>query len=482
MTKSLPSLDNRQVVFVSHANPEDNAFATWLTLRLTREGYRVWCDVVKLRGGDDFWRNIEVAIRENTRRFIFVTSRASNQKPGTLQELAVAAGVARQLNEPRFIIPIKVDDLPYGEHNIQINRLNALDFTKGWAEGLAQLLRTLRDDHIPTPEPAGASCVASWWNTNRLNHEILRKTPETLWTNWFRVKGMPQKMWVWDIPDDATLPDSFAFPTHRHGNKLLSFANAHALTGQPGSPTGREGRSFPFSLRKEPPKYTGLRLHEVKTVAKKILWQAWEAVATTRSLPLYELSSRRRTLWFPRRVGIGDRVSFNGVDGKQNRRALIGYKTIKQPTGEIRKRYWHFGLEAVPILYPQLALALKSHVIFTRDGETPMGDPKVQHRARRSQCKDWWNDKWRDMTLAAVSWLGGDERTIELSIGATANPTLEVRPLTCRSEIGYDDSAVRLTAPETETMNNEPIDEADEDFGEEAEIETPKADVEALSD
>ncbi|MCA9176847.1 MAG: toll/interleukin-1 receptor domain-containing protein, partial [Planctomycetales bacterium] len=120
MTKSLPSLDNRQVVFVSHANPEDNAFATWLTLRLTREGYRVWCDVVKLRGGDDFWRNIEVAIRENTRRFIFVTSRASNQKPGTLQELAVAAGVARQLNEPRFIIPIKVDDLPYGEHNIQI--------------------------------------------------------------------------------------------------------------------------------------------------------------------------------------------------------------------------------------------------------------------------------------------------------------------------------------------------------------------------
>ncbi|QDU70648.1 toll/interleukin-1 receptor domain-containing protein [Mucisphaera calidilacus] len=121
MSPTLPSIEHRDAVFVSHANPEDNAIATWLTLRLTREGYRVWCDVVKLRGGDDFWKNIEAAIRLRTRRFIFVTSRVSNQKPGTLKELAIAEGVARTLGENRFIIPVKVDDLPYGEHNIQIN-------------------------------------------------------------------------------------------------------------------------------------------------------------------------------------------------------------------------------------------------------------------------------------------------------------------------------------------------------------------------
>jgi len=111
MRESLSSMKARNVVFVSHANPEDNAFATWLTLRLTREGYRVWCDVVKLMGGDDFWKDVEKAIRHHTRRFIFVTSKVSNQKLGTLQELAVASGVAREFEEPRFVIPVKIDDL-----------------------------------------------------------------------------------------------------------------------------------------------------------------------------------------------------------------------------------------------------------------------------------------------------------------------------------------------------------------------------------
>src|SRR5205823_713678 len=106
MNAPLRPLIDRDLVFISHANPEDNAFATWLTLRLTREGYRVWCDVANLMGGDDFWRDIETAIRHHTRKFIFVTSRSSNQKQGTLQELAVAAGLARQLNDTGLIVPV----------------------------------------------------------------------------------------------------------------------------------------------------------------------------------------------------------------------------------------------------------------------------------------------------------------------------------------------------------------------------------------
>ena len=298
MSESLPPIADRYVVFVSHANPEDNAFATWLTLRLTREGYRVWCDVVKLMGGDDFWNDVEKAIRQHTRRFIFATSRASNQKPGTLQELAVASGVARELQEPRFIIPVKIDDLPFGDHNIQINRLNALSFARGWDPGLRDLLRTLQDDDIPRPELKGASCVASWWNANRLNHEILRNQPENLWTNWFLLKDMPRRMWVWDIPENAKLPDTFAFPTYRHRDKLLSYANAKALLGKDGSPTGGKGYSFTLNLRKEPPKKTGLWLRQVKTAAKQMLIQAWNRMAEGRGLPLYEMSDRRRTLWF----------------------------------------------------------------------------------------------------------------------------------------------------------------------------------------
>ena len=49
----------REMVFVSHANPEDNEFARWLALRLAGEGFPVWCDLTELLGGEDFWKDAE---------------------------------------------------------------------------------------------------------------------------------------------------------------------------------------------------------------------------------------------------------------------------------------------------------------------------------------------------------------------------------------------------------------------------------------
>jgi hypothetical protein len=460
---ALPSITERQIVFVSHANPEDNAFATWLSLRLTREGYRVWCDVVRLRGGDDFWRDIETAIRQHTRKFIFVTSRASNQKQGTLQELAVATAVARHLNDTGFVVPVKIDDLPHADHNIQINRLNALTFTKGWMDGLVDLLKTLENDDVPRPEAAGPASVASWWNANRLNREIIKQVPESLWTNWFPLKSFPKTLWAWRVPDKAMLPERFHFPAYRVRDRLLSFADASGLTGNNESPTGEEAISFRPHLRREPPKKAGLYRHELLTAIKQLLRQAWHNMAQEKSLPLFELSSRRRTLWFPRGIVPGNTVSFVGVDGKKTRRDMCGYRTMSRMSGDKYPRYWHFGLEAVPLLYPVPVLALKSHVLFTLDGKTESGDAKFQHRARRGQCKDWWNDKWRDLTLAAVTWLTDGHTSLGLKLGPNTTVLMEWRPVKCRSDVSYDDADVRYTASEENREDAEYESEDSED-------------------
>jgi hypothetical protein len=42
-------------VFVSHANPQQNDFARWLSAELANVGYEVWSDVTKLIGGEIFW-------------------------------------------------------------------------------------------------------------------------------------------------------------------------------------------------------------------------------------------------------------------------------------------------------------------------------------------------------------------------------------------------------------------------------------------
>jgi hypothetical protein len=53
-------MSSRSVVFLSHANPEDNVVVRWLTLKLASLGYRAWSDVTRLFGGEDFWKHIEV--------------------------------------------------------------------------------------------------------------------------------------------------------------------------------------------------------------------------------------------------------------------------------------------------------------------------------------------------------------------------------------------------------------------------------------
>ena len=62
----------RNKIFISHATPDDNEFARWLSLQLIGLGYEVWCDVLKLKGGEDFWAEIENEIRNNAIKFLFV--------------------------------------------------------------------------------------------------------------------------------------------------------------------------------------------------------------------------------------------------------------------------------------------------------------------------------------------------------------------------------------------------------------------------
>ncbi len=49
----------RDMLFIRHANHEDNDFARWLALRLAAEGYPVCCDLTQLLGGEDFRTDIE---------------------------------------------------------------------------------------------------------------------------------------------------------------------------------------------------------------------------------------------------------------------------------------------------------------------------------------------------------------------------------------------------------------------------------------
>jgi hypothetical protein len=66
-----PSL-SRELLFLTHAAPEDNEFPLWLSSKLAMAGYRVWIDRRRLRGGTDFWDEIERVLRNDALKQVIV--------------------------------------------------------------------------------------------------------------------------------------------------------------------------------------------------------------------------------------------------------------------------------------------------------------------------------------------------------------------------------------------------------------------------
>ena len=115
MSAPLKPLSERKIVFISHANPEDNAITAWYGARLAGAGYEVWTDLTRLLGGEEMWRDIDDTLRVHARKVIVLLSRAVtySNKEGIRAEIDRATVYRRKLNDQRFIIPVKIDETPH---------------------------------------------------------------------------------------------------------------------------------------------------------------------------------------------------------------------------------------------------------------------------------------------------------------------------------------------------------------------------------
>ena len=88
-----PGADPREVLFISHAAPEDNAFTIWLGAKLAAMGYEVWADVLRVKGGDDWQRKLENILRERACKMLLVANAES--------KVPEAAGAVLHLLRPQ---------------------------------------------------------------------------------------------------------------------------------------------------------------------------------------------------------------------------------------------------------------------------------------------------------------------------------------------------------------------------------------------
>jgi len=441
------------MVFISHANPEDNVFSRWLTLRLAREGYPVWCDLTKLLGGEDFWKDIEHAIRERTAKFIYVLSEASNIKDGTLQELHIAKSVQKIGGIKDFIIPVKIDGLSYSDVNIELARLNTIDFSKSWAHGLAQLFKKLEEDRLSRDPRFSPSTVSQWWRSNFSSKMGLSRTPEEYLSNWFPFE-MPSEIQVHGIQRMAIGPlevdaQNFAYPAYQDGIDLVSFAPAEDVECSLGTTYQiaytHHLKTADFLADKE-------RGVVNRNIVNYLLKRAWYSMLSKRNDFLSRQMANNVTAFvFKRGFQSSDFVSFTSKDGRRQRRQLVGYKTLLNGS----KRYWHFGFDVRPRTWPVTSFVLTSHVLFSDDGFNLWENPKRLHRARRSQCKNWYNDDWRDRLLAAVDYLSM-QGSVAIPISSRTSLRVGISPVSFVSGISFSEpDSLNLAPQDTEDVDEE---------------------------
>lgn len=428
---------SRDTLLLSHANPEDNEFTLWLALQLANEGYKVWSDVTKLLGGEVFWDDIEAVIRKSAAKVLFVLSRTSNTKDGPLKEVQLAQSVAKKESLKDFVIPLHIDDLPHGEITIEITRVNTMPFERSWSAGLATLLEKLERDGVPKTPQFNRTAVNEWWRTKFSAEDGLRREPEEYLSNWFPVTSLPENVYFHSIARKSIGKIEVAlqlpYPAIQDGISLVTFAEAADFEGKLGPDIYLAEESKPYEVARL------LKETDFGRILFRLLRLAWEHTLSERNLPVYELANKAKCFYFLKDRLPNDKVFFLGFDGGRTHRAMVGYSTRTNPkTSESVKRYWHFAMEARPLVYPTLAYIFKPHVLFTNDGNTVWESKKRLAAARRSQCKSWWNDEWRDRTLAAAAYLSGGSG-LQMKLGSKATLSVSATPVLFQSPVSYTD-------------------------------------------
>jgi TIR domain-containing protein len=461
----------RDLVFISHANPEDNAFATWLAGQLTIAGYSVWSDATKLVAGDIFWDDIEEAIRHRSAKVVAVLSKDSQGKQGVLDELDLAVRVERSMGLTRFVLPVRVDHVPHNLIRANIARKMVIDFNENWASGLYALLSVLERDRVPRIDAGNAQGLSGWVRERFAQLNRIVPEPEILISNWLPISKFPDQIVLYNVsaPIDKidSVLHSIALPCFRYLRLIGSFSSIPDLQ-QDLPPDVKLTETYRIDTRDflvgKPHDLPGLAKREAHNFMISLLRQAWDLKMKRRGLKPFETASGHIAWYMPKDYLETNRVEFLDDAGKKRRKSLVGWS-------ERRKVFWHFAVEARPVLGVSPHLLLKLHVIFTPDGISPVDSKERMHLLRRRFCKNWWNDRWRDLLIAFVHWLASGEDCV-LELGMSANIRLSRKLMTIASPVSVaaDPSLFAVSYEDEDELNSgdagDLIEEMSEDFPE----------------
>ena len=437
----------RQCLFICHATPEDNAFAIWLTSRLTALGYQTWLDRNALLGGEKTWEEIDKVIRHQAAKLLLVYSKriCRNETPGCLKdgiskEVSLAESISKQDGLKDFIILLNVDNSSYNLF-IGADRLNQIPFHNNWAEGLRQLIRKLQKDGVSNQTKVEAQEFARWYESEYITKSGIIPKRELFYTSLWQIPKLPERFFLYQYSSEQAarrVSDNYStFPVGKIANVLSSFADLKNLQEK------EDGRLFP----PETPKTTEVRIPEVIALGgspdrqkqgaplnhlKSYLNRIFYLLAKDRNLSWYEMASKRFAYYHTPHSLPYRRVNYGYASRPQKRKkALYGKYGIRS--------FWHYAVSIKPVFEPFIAFNMKPHIIFTEDGNRTWPEEEKMHRYRRAKGRRWFNKEWRDLHLAFIQSLKDKNGLINVALNESFSITMNEFPFYLRSDFGYLD-------------------------------------------
>jgi hypothetical protein len=444
------AMNTRTTIFISKGTPEDDDFVLWLAPRLEAEGYTVFADILSLEGGDRWRRELTTTLQNRAVKMLLCCRDVTLAKTGVQEEIGIAEDVAKETKDPRFIIPLRLEKF---KKIFGIGELQFVDFTGGWAAGLADLLDTLQAQGVPR-DAANAVINPNWENYRRRGAIRIEPAPEALHSNWLRIAQAPDVIRYYQpsgAVDHQVLHrqvGELAFPAAMYLRGFFTFATPEEVA-EALADVGR------FTAAAEVPltdftdnglEALAVQSREAKNIVLSIFRQAWEAFCREKGLLEYEWSTQVGFHANESHIAIGKKLRW-GPD-EANRSSML--RNVAQ--GKV----WQFGVTATPALWPLPHLRAKSRVLFAElsNGQAgPVFDDKdYQHRCRRTVCKGWRNKQWHGRLQAFLSLLAGGQASLALRLSPSAALIVDATP-------GVFTSPVRTSLPDELADEDEENDE-----------------------
>lgn len=421
-------------LFISYAW-EDHAFAKWLALKLTAEGYKVWIDQFKLLGGESWPSDIDDAIKRRTFRMLGLLSRHSIAKPNPVKERTLALNIDKQPGRAGFLIPLNVDGIPPVELDWLTSDITFVPFSSSWSHGLTQLLKLLERENCPRTAGDGRAIVSRLVASS----DLVCERPETLTSNRCPFIKVPDCITAYRVSPQLSFGDAALRGALRDWS-CYSVSPHRVLAFHP------PGDGLAAWLRTE--------------IAQEYAWREREDLEGVDARNVVVRLLRGCVETCLRRAGFewsagAEGYVFPGPHGESLRvRLPSGAMTTVQHSGE--RTFFRVGQPKVRYRYrlairlvidrageDEFALIWRLRFHLTDTSNEPLPSSMNQSR-RKHLTRDWHNYHWLVRHLAAVQRCADDDHVIRVGPDGDAQVVLDCRLESFEVPVSIDEE--KLTA------------------------------------